>query len=57
MELFDKKSIDILSNLKENFGAFALKAEFEAEGASVYDALLLKKPKALVTGVRTKIIF
>ena len=43
MEKFESKIINILTELKEKHGVVALKAEFEAEGASFDEVLLLKQ--------------
>ena len=43
MSLLDEKLIDILCDLKNNYCAIGLKAEFEAEGAKLEDVFLLKQ--------------
>ena len=43
MEKFESKFINILTELKEKHGVVSLKAEFEAEGASFDEVLLLKQ--------------
>ncbi|MBE7709866.1 MAG: citrate lyase beta subunit [Cyanobacteria bacterium SIG32] len=43
MKNFESKILDILTDLKKKHGVVALKAEFEAEGASFDEVLLLKQ--------------
>lgn len=43
MEKIESKILSILTELKENHGVVALKAEFEAEGASFDEVILLKQ--------------
>lgn len=54
MNYIENKLIELLSDLKDNHGALGVKAEFEDEGATVEEILLLKKI-ATCTGVELTI--
>lgn len=41
--IYEHRIIDLLTDLKQNYGAVSLKAEFEDEGASFEETFLLKK--------------
>lgn len=43
MNLLEKKMVDSLIDLKENYNVLSVKAEFEAEGTSLEEALWLKE--------------
>lgn len=43
MNLLEKKMVDVLSDLRENHHVVGLKAEFEAEGTRLEDAIRLKE--------------
>ena len=43
MNLLEKKMVSVLADLKENHHAVGVKAEFEAEGARLEEALRLKE--------------
>ena len=43
MNLLEKKMVDSLIDLKENYNVLAIKAEFEAEGTSFEEAMRLKE--------------
>lgn len=51
MDEFDKYALDILSDLKENYGACGIKAEFESEGATYKEAAKLKHLSGLAGGL------
>ena len=42
MNILEKKMIDVLSELKEKYGVFEIKAEFEAEGSRIDELMRLK---------------
>ena len=42
MNLLEKKMVDSLIDLKENYNVLAIKAEFEAEGTSFEEAFKLR---------------
>ena len=51
MNLLEKKMVDLLKDLKENYGALYIKTEFEAEGTHI-EEILRPKDVILVKGSR-----
>lgn len=51
MNTLEQKMVDVLRELKENYGAISVRAEFEAEGAKLEELLRLKEI-SMIAGLR-----